>query len=437
VAIDILVPQIGEAVSELTLVQWLKAEGDAIRKGDVLFEIDSDKAIVEVEAYVDGTLGEILAPAGSAVMPQQVVGRLQPAQELADDAQRTAADGHRETASAAEDGISRKISPVAQRMAAELGVALEHITGSGPGGRITADDVRRSAAQDGYPGAALLVNASPKARRLAKARGVDLRGLTGTGVAGMIVASDVGAVVAATAPAETALPAADTLPLTKLRRTIAARTLESKQTVPHFYLMVDVHMGPVNDLRRYCREKLGWERPPTYTDVLIRACALALVDMPEANRSYSDSSLIIRQRVNIGVAVSTGDGLVAPVIPNADQLNLRGTSAALRDLAGRAREGRLRPGDMGEKSMVISNLGMYAVDAFIAIIDLPDPMILAVGRVTDRVVPVNDQVVVQPMCTLSLSVDHRVLDGVQAAQFLERVKDRLEYPYDLMGQASP
>src|SRR5690606_5847644 len=140
--------------------------------------------------------------------------------------------------------------------------------------------------------------------------------------------------------------------------------------------------------------------------------------------------------IYIGVAVSTHDGLIVPVIPNADQLNLRDTSAALRDLAGRAREGRLRPGDVGEKSMVISNLGMYAVDTFIAIIDLPDPMILAVGRVTDRVVPVNGQVVVQPMCTLSLSVDHRVLDGVQAAQFLERIKDRLEYPYDLMGQAS-
>ncbi|HLV34127.1 MAG TPA: 2-oxo acid dehydrogenase subunit E2 [Spirillospora sp.] len=434
-AIDILVPQIGEAVSELTLVQWLKAEGDTIRKGDVLFEIDSDKAIVEVEAYVDGTLGEILAPAGSTVMPQQVVGRLQPAQAMAGDVQHTAAEGHGEQVSADEGSNSRKISPVAQRMAAELGVALEHVTGSGPGGRITADDVRRSAAQDGYTRAAPPVNASPKARQLAKARGVDLRGLTGTGVAGMIVASDVQAAVAA-ASAETAPPAANTLPLTKLRRTIAARTLESKQTVPHFYLMVDVHMGPVNDLRRYCREKLGWERPPTYTDVLIRACGLALADMPEANRSYSDSGLITRQRVNIGVAVSTHDGLIVPVIPNADQLNLRDTSAALRDLAGRAREGRLRPGDVGEKSMVISNLGMYAVDTFIAIIDLPDPMILAVGRVTDRVVPVNGQVVVQPMCTLSLSVDHRVLDGVQAAQFLERIKDRLEYPYDLMGQAS-
>jgi pyruvate dehydrogenase E2 component (dihydrolipoamide acetyltransferase) len=192
-------------------------------------------------------------------------------------------------------------------------------------------------------------------------------------------------------------------------------------------------MSEANRLRDYCRDLPGWERAPTYTDILIRACALSIVDMPSVNRSYGDAGFIERQQIGIGVAVAAEAGLIVPTLPDADQLSLQSIAENLRALAQRARSGRLKPADLGEKSMVISNLGMYGVDAFIAIIDMPDPMILAVGQVAERLVPVNGQAVIKPMCTLSLSVDHRVLDGVQGAQFLALVKNRLENPFDIMG----
>jgi pyruvate dehydrogenase E2 component (dihydrolipoamide acetyltransferase) len=422
--VEIRVPQIGEAASELTLVNWVKAVGDVVHKGEVLFEVDSDKAIVEVEAYIDGTLVEVLAPAGSSVMPLQVVGQLQPLQE------------EKESSSPAihSHPQEQSVSPAFQRLAADLMVIPDQATGSGSGGQITIADVRGHAASgDGNSAERTRVNASPKARRLARERNLDLHSIAGASQDGMIHVRDI---ETATVPDSINAFSADTdnvVPASKSRRVTAARMLQSKQTVPHFYLMVDVDMTQVITLRNYCTEKLGWERPPTYTDVLIRACAVALAKLPEVNRSYSERGIITRSRIAIGVAVNTNDGLVVPVIPDADRMTLRETSTLLREMAARAREGRLRTGDMGAKSLVISNLGTYQIDAFIAIIDLPDPMILAVGRVAEHAVPVDGQVVIRPMCTLSLSVDHRALDGVQGAQYLEQVKEQLEYPFELLG----
>jgi pyruvate dehydrogenase E2 component (dihydrolipoamide acetyltransferase) len=192
-------------------------------------------------------------------------------------------------------------------------------------------------------------------------------------------------------------------------------------------------MTHADSLRTYCVASLGWDRAPTYSAILVRSCALAFKKLEWANRSYKDGGLIVRDPINIGVAVATPDGLMVPVIANADQLNLRDSANALRAAAQRAQEGRLKPSDMVEKSMTISNLGMYSVDQFIAIIDTPDPMILAVGRVADRVAAVDGRVAIQPMCTLTLSVDHRAFDGVQGAQFLEQIKDNLESPFAIIG----
>jgi pyruvate dehydrogenase E2 component (dihydrolipoamide acetyltransferase) len=426
VRVEILVPQIGEAVAELMLVNWLKQVGDTVQKGDVLFEIDSDKAIVEVEAFVDGTLAEVLAPAGSAVMPQDVVAYIE-----------TTAVAAPDIPSKTDNG--RKATPVAQRVARELDVDLDKVTGSGPGGRITAEDVQRfahsetSARSHAVTGSPTRVNASPKAKRLAREFNIDLKALRGTGVDGMIRVKDVEAAREVAPQPVAATDSTSQQVLSKLRQTIADRTSQSKQEVPHFYLMVDADMTRANELLDHCRDKPGWERLPTYTDILVRACALSLVEFPAANRSYGAGGLIVRESINIGVAVNTDEGLVVPVIRTADRLNLREVSQGLRAVTSRARQGRLKPADLGEKSMVVSNLGMYSVDRFIAIIDMPDPMILAVGRVAERVIPQNGQVAIRPMCTLSLSVDHRALDGVLAAQFLGRVKDHLENPYEIMG----
>lgn len=428
--VQIVVPQIGEAVAALTLTTWLKRAGDAVKKGDVLFEVDSDKAIVEVESFVDGILAKILAPEGSSVMPQQVVGVVQTISEAQTE---TKIDPIPPSAEPVPASNGRKLTPIARRMVDELGLDIDGMTGSGPGGRIASSDVRRlppPAPTSSQLVSAPPLNASPKARQLARERHLDLSGLRGTGVGGMICVKDVEqAELEAGSVAVSAVSS-------KLRQTIATRTQESKQIVPHFYLLMDVDMSQANRLRAYCRDQNEWEKAPTYTDLLLRACALALADLPAANRSYRQGSIKKHQHINIGVAISIDEGLVVPVITNADQLSLYATSAALRDVSQRARAGRLKASDVGEKSMVISNLGMYSVDAFIAIIDMPDPMILAVGRVADRVVPIAGQVVVRPMCTLTLSVDHRALDGVDGARFLERVKSRLENPYDLMGSST-
>lgn len=433
-AIEVVVPQVGEAIAEVTLVTWLKSEGDYVRRGEPLFEVDTDKAIVEVEAFAEGTLTQILVPEGGAVMPQQVVALLTPEGEAeaapSPDAEVVAQAAEVPPPTQAVPDV--KISPVAQRIAAELGVDLSKVQGTGPGRRVTAEDVHRAAGvevgkrvpppADGGPPRVL---ASPKARRLAKELGVDLHRLQGTGIDGMIVAEDVQAALVAPRPS-------GPRPLSKLRRSIATRMQLSKQTIPHFYLMVDVDMTQAQHLRTYCGEKLGWEQAPTYTDIVVRACALALADMPALNVTYADEGMVRRGTVGIGIAVSVEDGLIVPVLPTADQLSLRQTSEAARGLIARAREGRLRGGDLSQKSMVVSNLGMYGVDAFVAIIDPPDPMILAVGRIADRVVPVEGQAAIRPMSTLTLSVDHRALDGVAGSEFLTRVKDLLESPFELL-----
>lgn len=435
-AIDIVVPQIGEAVSELQIVAWHKQVGDSVRQGEVLFEVDSDKAIVEVQAFADGTLQEIIHGSGSSVLPQQVVARLIPA----DEAEQTPESPQEEANSVPKVPAVKttaRVTPLAQRIADDLGVEVENITGTGPSGRVTVEDVRSFAEHESMSNSALRASVSPKARRLAKDRGVSLDGISGSGIDGMIVVRDL----------DKAADRLDSLPvamsnasgvedggaLSKLRQRTAERTTASKQQVPHFYLMVDVDMTAVDNLRTYCRKHHEWERQPTYTDILTRACALALAQLPEVNYSYSQGQLVARHAIGVGIAINTPKGLIAASIENADKLNLKQTSDQIRELVDRAREGRLRPNDFTPKSMVISNLGMYGIDTFVAIIDQPDPMILAVGRVAERAVPQDGQVVIKPMCTLTLSVDHRVLDGVQGARFLERIKTLLENPFELLG----
>jgi pyruvate dehydrogenase E2 component (dihydrolipoamide acetyltransferase) len=439
--VDVVVPQIGEAVSELTLVQWLKHPGDAVKTGDILFEIDSDKAIVEVEAFTEGVLAEVVHGDGSAVLPLQVVAVIE-TDPMTVSAPQAAPAPAVVTSPVNAPASEPKASPVAERMAADLKIDLRQVQGSGTGGRITADDVRRHAdapapAANGSRAPAVGKRiVSPKARLLAREAGVLLEGITGSGPDGLIIVRD----VRAAQQAHTAQTAASAVqpagePLSRTRQIIARRMTDSKQQVPHFYLMADVSMTRAGELRRHCVDALGWPKAPTYTDILIRACALALKAVPQVNQSFAGDMLVPNPDGHIGVAVSTDSGLVVPVIQRPAALSLRGVSDALKDAASRARDGRLRPSDMGAKSMTISNLGMYAVDAFVAIIDMPDPMILAVGRVADRVVPVNGVPAVQPMCTLTLSVDHRVLDGAAAAQFLGQVIMRLEQPFTILGDA--
>jgi pyruvate dehydrogenase E2 component (dihydrolipoamide acetyltransferase) len=417
---EIVVPQVGEAVDEVLLVRWFKQEGEYVRKGEPLFEVDTDKVTMEVEAFADGVLQRILAPEGSPVMPQQVVGLL-----------------------------DSNAQPLArQPLAPALGVETTGLAGSGPGRRVmaesdstesdstesdsaesdSADDVRRLLDGQQPDSRQPRLLASPKARQLAQKLGVDLSGLAGTGADGLIRARDV---QAAQPPIPAAAPEGE--PLSRLRQAIAASTQASKQTVPHFYLMADVDLSQVQTLRSYCTGTLGWPKAPTYTAILVRAAALALAALPESNLNLVDGRIVQHKGAHVGVVVGVPGGLLTPVIAHADRLSLAALLAQLGEVAERARANRLRPQDLGGKSLVISNLGMYAVDSFIAIIEQPAPMILAVGRITDRVVAVNGQPAVRPICTLTLSADHRVLDGIPAAQFLTQVVRMLEQPFAILG----
>lgn len=379
--IDIVVPQVGEATSEVVLARWLKEPGDRVCKGEPLFEVDTDKYVVEIEAFETGTLEEVLVPAGAEVMPLQVVARLVPEggdPDQPSSPEPAAADRARV---AAEPTPSVLASPKARRTAAELGVPIETLAGkgTGPDGLITAEDVEA---------------ASEEPRRSG--------------------------------------PQGARRPLTGPRRVIAERTVASKREVPHFYLWVDADMYEAGRLREQCTGELGWERPPSITDLLVAACGRALSALPEANVSYVDGTLVQRGRADVGIAVSLDDGVVVPVLRDVGERDLESVSLELRALLERARTRRLRDGDLDDRSLVVSNLGMHGVDGFAAIIDLPDPMILAVGRLADRCVPVEGAPGVRPMCTLSLSVDHRAFDGVLGARFLSSVRQRLEDPWDLL-----
>jgi pyruvate dehydrogenase E2 component (dihydrolipoamide acetyltransferase) len=375
--VDIVVPQMSEVASEIILVRWLKSEGEEVLTGEPLFELDTDKYVVEIEAFESGTLTEVIVAAGSVVEPGQVVARI-------------LGDG---------DALAL-IAPPAE--AAQSNVSIE-VDGKAPARKILA---------------------SPKARRLARELGVDISSLSGTGAGGLVTAEDVQA-ASADGPVDPT-KAVGVQPLSDARRAIGARMQESKRTVPHFYVLVDVDMGEAVRLRSHCADTLGWSRPPTFTDLIIAACARGLAERPEVNVLLEGEGMRRRTSIDIGIAVGFEDGLIVPVLQNADRLELQELSSAAQAAAERARSGRLLGSDLGERSMVVSNLGMYGVDAFIAIVDQPDPMILAVGRVAERCVVVDGAPAVTWGCTLTLSADHRVLDGFLAARCIAVVKSELE-----------
>lgn len=387
--IDIVVPMVGEAVADVKLVRWLVSEGQAVSKGDILFEVDTDKYVVEIEAFADGKIHEILVHADATVVPRQVVARLDPLTDVPQAAQ--PADVHTGTAR------------------------------TEPGDLPTTIPVPPPRTPDG-------ILATPRARRIAREREVDLASIRGTGPSGRITAADVEAAGAVGAP-----PHGGTLTrLSPTRAAIAHRMQESKRVVPHFYLTAEVDMTEAQGLRRRTVDELGWSTPPSYTVLVVAACARALAALPATNVSVVDQSMLTRSVVNIGVAVALDEGLVVPVVGGADRLTLENLASTLADVLERARAGRFRETDIDERSIVVSNLGMFGIDSFSAIINPPDPMILSVGRVADRCVAVDGKAEVRPTSILTLSVDHRALDGAPAATFLERVKGMLEQPSDLI-----
>jgi pyruvate dehydrogenase E2 component (dihydrolipoamide acetyltransferase) len=332
-----------------------------------------------------------------------------------------------------------KASPLARKLAEQHGVELTRITT--PSGRIEKADVmayvesQKAPAGNGaaavVPAAqssARLVAASPKARRLAGERGVDLRVVRGSGPGGAVLAGDVAAPKAPAAAAATASAAAQGV--SNIWRIMAERMTSSWTTAPHFYLVREVNVSRLASWLQQARKQTGAH--VTYTDLLVRLVAAAIDRHPAVNGAWKDGTIVRNADINIGLAVAIDDGLVVPVLHRADTLSLAELATRREDLVSRAQAGKLRPADIQGGGFTISNLGMFGVDAFNAIVNPPQAAILAVGRIADRVVALNGQPAVQPTMVLTLSCDHRALDGARGAQFLGALADLIEEPLALL-----
>jgi pyruvate dehydrogenase E2 component (dihydrolipoamide acetyltransferase) len=420
---DVVMPALGMAQETGTLLQWLKAPGDSVTKGEPLMEVETDKATVEIEAPASGTLANVTAQTGDVIPVGQVIAVILAAGE---EAVRQAA--------AAPAAIAA--TPIARRIAAENHIDLAQVKPQG--GRVQKEDVLAYLSAQAKPAGNGLTLASPKARRLAQERGIELKTIGGSGPQGAVLAADVLAVTPTSAPAAVTAetpaiePAAPPEPMSVSRiwQVMAERLSQAWTTIPHFYLLREVNASHLiawlADARERSTEKI------TYTDLLVKVTAAALRQHPRVNASWRNGTIVANPDVNVGLAVAIDDGLVVPVIHRADTLGLSQLAHRRNELVTRAQAGKLSPDDLGGGTFTISNLGMYGVDAFSAIVNPPQAAILAVSRIADRVVAVNGQPAVQPMMTLSLSCDHRVVDGARGAQFLQTLADLLESPLRLL-----
>jgi pyruvate dehydrogenase E2 component (dihydrolipoamide acetyltransferase) len=441
---DVIMPALGMAQETGTLLRWLKAPGDTVVKGEMLMEVETDKAMVEVEATASGILSDVTAQPGDIIPVGHVIGRI-----ISPD------DVRKEVPTEHLPRESTRISPVAARIAAEHGIDLQQI--KTPSGVIQKQDVLAYVRNEGGRDDALTyiadeknappspvlrppspkVLASPKARRLATERGVELKQVPGSGPDGAVLAADVLAIrEAAPAPSHVLAdtPESETLAVSNVWRVMVERLSQAWTTIPHFYLVRDVNASRLiawRDAKKAGAVGSAVEKI-TYTDLLVKLVSAALQKHPRVNASFQNNEIILHRSINIGLAVAVEQGLVVPVIHNAHELSLATITSRRAELIERAHAGRLSVKDISGGTFTISNLGMYGVDAFNAIVNPPQAAILAVSRIAERVVPVNHQPSVQPMMTLTLSCDHRVIDGARGAQFLDTLAQFIEEPLSLL-----
>jgi pyruvate dehydrogenase E2 component (dihydrolipoamide acetyltransferase) len=395
-ATEVKLPRLGQGMEAGTIVKWLKAEGEPVKKGEPLYELDTDKVTQEVEAEADGVLLKIAVAAGEVEVGRTIAVIGKEGEEVSVDAPAPSpaakppvresgpgegARGNREAppAEASTANGRVKASPLARRIARERGIALEQIRGTGPEGRIVAEDVERAAAQPARP------------------------------VAAPVPGGEV-----------------ESVPLTSIRRTIARR-LTAAWEAPVFQLTVSADMTRANELVARARE-LNPDVRVTVTDLLTKVCAVALIRHRGVNVQFTEEALQIFPTANVGIAVAAPQGLVVPVIRSAERLSLAELAQARGEVVGRARDNKLQQGDLEGGTFTISNLGMFGVEQFVAVINPPQAAILAVGATEDRPVARDGQVVVRPMMTMTLTVDHRAVDGAEGAEFLRTVKTFLEDP---------
>jgi len=428
---SVIMPALELAQETGKVLRWLKAPGDRVRKGEPLVEIETDKVTTEIEAPAAGILRDVTAREGDVVPVGQAIARV--VEEGSGVA--APAPGSGGTPAAPTPAAPPRASPLARKIAEQHGVDLARVTTSS--GRIAKADVlahvERGKASRGVDGAAArLPAASPKARRLAAERGLDIESIPGSGPAGAVLAADV--LVSPPAPGageQASVTGPGDHGTGRVWRVMAERMTASWTTAPHFYLVREVNVSRLVSWRERASQQTCAR--VTYTDLLVKLVAAALSRHPGVNASWRDGAIVRHPDINIGLAVAIDEGLIVPVIHRADTLSLAEIATRREDLVSRGQTGKLRPADIQGGGLTISNLGMYGVDAFSAIVNPPQAAILAVGRIADRVVAVKGQPAVQPTMVLTLSCDHRALDGTRAAQFLGAVADLVEEPLGLLG----
>ncbi|HTQ11602.1 MAG TPA: dihydrolipoamide acetyltransferase family protein [Fimbriimonadaceae bacterium] len=411
---EVIMPKMGDGMEEGTLLEWLKKEGDAVKAGDVLGTIQTDKATLELEAPGAGVLSGILIQNGETVP----VGR--PIAALLKEGENLPGNWK----SGAAEATAQPVEPngAATEQAAPNGAASE-----------PAAPAPEPAVSEGR------VKASPLARRIASERGVDLASVTGSGPGGRIVERDVlaakpGATPAATKAAPYVAQASDeVMNLNRLRQLTAQRTAQSKQQVPHFYVTVEVDVERIGQLRAMFEEEESGK--VSINDFVVKACALALRDMPEVNATFTSATTVTKLgAVNVGIAVAIEEGLTVAVVRDADRLSLRQIAAKSKELVGKAKENKLTMEELTGSTFSISNMGMLDVDNFIAIVNQPNSAIVAISTARKKVVVgENDEIEIRQRMNVSASFDHRVVDGAIGARFINVVKSYLENPTRLLG----
>ena len=452
-------PKLSPTMEEGVLSAWHKKEGDAVAVDDLLAEVETDKATMEFRAFDKGTLLKILVAAGSNVKLGQPVAILgTPGEDLTQISPARVANAP--PSPAVDPGPKTEALPAASSYAHDLPASMLptpalHAREAAAPRVSTASPLDRTEHEpEGLPERqGDRVFASPFVRKQARELGVDLRGATGTGQGGRVVVGDLSALTGSaqashamvraapstmntgSAPAAPRLAEPEVRPLSMMRKTIARRLTESKTTVPHFYLTLDVDVEALVALREKLNVELAQGEGATklsVNDLLVKACALALVRVPEANAQFSPEAILVHRRVDISVAVAVPEGLVTPVVRDADKKSVATVAREIRDLAARAKAKKLKPEEMQDGTFSISNLGMFGIDAFSAVINPPEGAILAVGRVRDEPVVKDGQIVAGKRMSVTLSCDHRVIDGAVGAAFLAELRNLLERPVRIL-----
>lgn len=435
---DVFMPKLSSTMEVGTLLQWFKEEGDAVEVGEPLFEIMTDKINIEVESYDEGILLKKYYNVDDEIPVNTVIAYIGEENDQAPDTPKEASNNGVESKeqeeesaqevveqeSVAEENEKVRATPVARRVARENRIPLSGIKGTGPKQRIHEADVLVALDQN----SSHLV--TPLAEKIAQDKGVNLNSVQGTGSRGKVTKQDILGYKQQGAPIE----AKERIKLKGLRKAVADKMLQSAQSIPHVTITTDVDMTKAIDVRKgllpIIEEQTGYRL--SYTEIIMKATASALQNHPRVNASLVGNEIVMNPSVNIGLAVAVEDGLIVPSVPNVNQKGLADLTKVSKELGRKARNSQLTPAEMQGSTFTISNLGMYAIDGFTPIINAPETAILGVGRITEKPIVVEGNVEVRPMMVLSLSFDHRAIDGAPAAAFLTELKERLENPYTLL-----